>query len=166
MKSSTSRIRIFICSCMLSLVLISLILLKVHTKSFWIFSQAMAVIYAILSIILFYMLNKRKPNIYPSTIWHQLLHWLGLLGAIYLLNIFVRTGLLDTAQAGILTITLLALTCFSSGVYTDASFMLIGATLAILAAGATLFSSYLTLLMIPTILIVGIIIYIIIRKGN
>ncbi|MCH9643813.1 MAG: hypothetical protein K0U29_05615 [Gammaproteobacteria bacterium] len=166
MEQKLWRARLTVCSIMLIMALIGLILLDTRANGYWIYSQVMAVVYALLSIWLFYYLSKNDRESYPATIWHQLLHWLGFFGILYLLNLFVRTGLLDAAQTGIISLTLLAFCTFLSGVYTDASFMFIGIALACLAGVAVLLSSYLTVLMIPTLLVVAVIVYIIIHRDR
>lgn len=157
------RARMIVSLIMLALAFIGLIIMNVHSRSYWLYSRVMAVVYALLSISLFWYLNRGEHKVSTSTIWHQLLHWLGLLCAIYLVAVFVNTGLFGTTQAGLVTLTLLALTIFLSGVYTDPSFMLIGITLAIFAVGAALIEAYLSVLMIPVIAVAAVVIYLILR---
>lgn len=158
------KARLIVCISMLALAFIGLIIMDVHSASYWLYSRIMAVIYAILSIGLFWYLNRKQHKINSSTIWHQLLHWLGLLGAIYLVDIFVRTGIMGSTEAGLASLTLLALTIFLAGIYTDIAFILIGLTLGIFAAGAALIEAYLSVIMVPVILIAGLIIYLLLHK--
>lgn len=144
---------------MLLLALIGLLIMDLHPKSYWLYSRLMALIYALLSIGLFWYLSRGTHKVNRVTLWHQLLHWLGLIISIYLVSIFVDTGIMGSTEAGLVTLTLLALTVFLAGVYTHFSFMLIGLTLGVFAAAAALIEAYLSALMIPLILIVAAIIY-------
>lgn len=158
------KARLFVSLTMLALAAIGLVVMDLHARSYWVFSQIMAGLYAALCIWLFWYLNRGEHKVHGSTIWHQILHWAGLLLAVYITSIFVQTGVMASVQAGLMTLTLLALTIFLSGVYTDASFILIGITLAIFAVGAALAQAYLSALMIPVILIAAIVIYIMIHR--
>lgn len=158
------KARLYVCLTMLVLAFIGLIIMDLHSKTYWLYSRIMAVLYAILSLWLFWYLHRGEHKVHASTIWHQMLHWLGLLLAVYLTSIFVSTGVMGTTQAGLVTLTLLALTIFLAGVYTDTSFMLIGITLAIFAAGAALIEAYLSALMIPVILVAALVIYIMLHR--
>lgn len=160
------KARLIVCLLMLALAFVGLIVMDLHSGAYWLYSRIMAVIYALLSLWLFWYLHRGKHMIHGSTIWHQMLHWLGLLLAVYLTSIFVSTGVMGSTQAGLVTLVLLALTIFLAGVYTDTSFMLIGITLAIFAAGAALVQAYLSALMIPVILIAALIIYTILHRDK
>lgn len=158
------KARLFVSLTMLALAFVGLIIMDLHPRSYWVFSQIMAGTYAILSLWLFWYLRRGQHKVHGSTIWHQLLHWLGLLLTVYITSIFVSTGVMASLQAGLMTLTLLALTIFLTGVYTDASFMLIGITLAIFAAGAALVQAYLSALMIPVILLAALVIYVMLHR--
>ena len=158
------KARLFVSLAMLTLAFVGLIIMDLHPRGYWIFSQIMAGCYATLSLWLFWYLHRGEHKVHGSTIWHQLLHWLGLLLTVYITSIFVSTGVMASLQAGLMTLTLLALTVFLTGVYTDTSFILIGITLAIFAAGAALIQAYLSALMIPVILLSALVIYIMLHR--
>ena len=160
------KARLFVSLTMLGLAFLGLIIMDLHQRSYWVFSQIMSGLYAILSIWLYWYLNRGEQKVNGTTIWHQLLHWLGLLLAVYITSIFVSTGVMASIQAGLMTLTLLALTIFLAGVYTDTSFMLIGITLAIFAIGAALIQAYLSALMIPVILLAALVIFILLHRDK
>lgn len=158
------KARLSVSAMMLVLALLGVILLNIHAKGFWIYCESMSVIYAMLSIGLFCYLNRAPFKFHHICVWHQLLHWLGLLITVYLINIFVRTGLLDTTQAGLVTLTCLALTLYLLGVYTDIALMVIGIMLMLIAAASVLFASELWMFMVPLFIIVTGIIYVIVHR--
>ena len=164
------KARLIICGIMLVLAIVGLVIMNIHSASYWVYSRIMAVMYALLSIWLFWYLNRGEHKVHTSTIWHQILHWVGLIIAIYITSTFVNSGVVSSIQAGLFTLTLLALTVFLAGVYTDSAFMLIGIVLGIFAIGASLVEAYLSILMIPVIVIAAILIFFLIhhekRRGT
>lgn len=161
------KARLAVCFSMLILALIGLMIMTMWRTSYWYYSQFMSLIYAVLSIWLFLYLNlernRGEHTRSTSTIWHQLAHWLGLLGALYLVDTFVNAGIIDGTQAGLMMLVLLALTIFLVGIYADVTFVFIGVVLAAFAAGAALFGAYLSVVMIPVIIVAAGLIYYIVR---
>lgn len=153
------KARIAVCGIMLALAFIGLIVMDVHPKSYWLYCRLMSLAYAILSLWLFWILNRNGKTSFSSTFWHQLAHWTGLVASLYLVSLFVNSGIIGSMQAGLVTLTLLALTIFLAGVYSNISFVLIGITLGVFAAGAALVEAYLSVMMIPVVLIAGVMIY-------
>jgi hypothetical protein len=160
------KARLAVSGVMLILAFISLVLVDIHSKAYWYFCQALAVIYAILSLWLFWYLSRGEKQFTRSTIWHQILHWVGLLVALYLVNVFVRSGILNTLTAGVVTITLLALTIYLAGLYSDVIFVLIGITLAICAYVLAYVQTYLSLIIIPVIVVAAFIIFIVVHRDR
>jgi len=157
------KARLVVCGIMLVLAIIGLIIMNIHQNTYWMYSRIMAVIYGLLSIWLFWYLNRGEHKVHTSTIWHQILHWIGLIIAMYITSTFVNSGVVSSIQAGLFTLTLLALTVFLAGVYTDSAFMLIGIVLGIFAIGASLVEAYLSIIMIPVIIIAAIAIFFLIH---
>lgn len=160
------KARLVVCALMLALAFISLVLVDIHSKGYWLYSQTLAVIYAVLSIWLFWYLNRGDGKFTHSTIWHQILHWIGLLGALYLVHVFVTAGIISSLAAGVVTITMLALTIYLVGIYSDIAFVLIGVTLAIFAYCLAYVQSYLSIIMIPVILVAGFIIFMVVHRDR
>lgn len=160
------KARLIVSLAMLAFAAVGLIIMDLHPKGYWLYSQVMAVSYAGMSIWLFWYLHRGEQSVSGSTIWHQLLHWVGLLLAVYITSIFVSTGVMASVQAGLMTLTLLALTIFLAGVYTDSSFLLIGVALAVFAAGAALIQAYLSALMIPIFILTALVIFIMVHRDK
>ena len=115
------KARLIISIIMLVLALIGLIIIDMHSHSYWFYTQVMSCIYAILSLWLFWYVHYKQQALKVATIWHQILHWLGTLLLIYLTSLFINTGMMGTTQAGLMTLSMLALSIFLCGVYTDLS---------------------------------------------
>ena len=138
--------------------------MDIHSRAYWLYSQALSVIYALLSLWLFWYLNRDDGRFTRSTIWHQILHWAGLMVALYLVTVFVRAGIMGALTAGVVTMTLLALTIYLVGIYSDIIFVLIGVTLGILAYCLAYFQAYLSVIMIPVIVVAGGAIFFIVHR--
>lgn len=159
------RARLVVCGTMLVLAIIGIIIMNVHSQTYWVYSQVMALLYALLSLWLYWYLHRgQSREQLRTTFWHQLLHWFALLMSIYLIAVFVHTGILAANQAGLVTLTLLALTIFTAGLYVDISFVVIGVMLGIFAIAAALIETYLSVFMIPVVLIVAGVIYFITHR--
>ena len=115
---------------------------------------------------MFWYLNRGDGRFTRSTIWHQLLHWIGLLVALYLVHVFVSAGIISALAAGVVTITMLALTIYLVGIYSDIAFVLIGITLAICAYCLAYVQSYLSIIMIPVILVAAFIIFMVVHRDR
>ena len=155
------KVRIAVNLFILLLAFIALILVNFHAQSSWAFIRLMAVADAILSLFLFWYLNRGKHIVNRATIWHHLLHWVGMLACVYMIAMFVHSGIIGSNQAGLMVITILSLGLFLAGVYTEPTFLLIGVTLGIFAVAAAYIESYLTVFMLPVLLIAGGVIFVI-----
>ena len=152
------KTRITVFSIMLILGCIGLLIMDVHSKALLLYSQIIAVCYSLLSISLYAYVGK-KTDTDITTIWHQLIHWLWLIIMVYLTLFLVSTGIMSASQAGFMNISLLSLSVFINGVYSDPIFMLLGIMLTVFVASASMIQAYLSFIMIPLIIIVAVIIY-------
>ena len=97
----------------------------------------------------------------PSTIWREVVQWVGLGLAVYLISIFVNVGVIGQFQAGLMTLTLLALNTFTTGIYVEATFLAIGVALGLFALAAAIFIKYVyTIMLTITIGVVLLLIWI------
>lgn len=155
------KARLLIFFIMLILGFAGLFMINLHSKAFLFYSQVMAIVYALLCIGLHAYIERFSFAGIMATLWHQLLHWIGLLILIYLMSFLVGAGALKTSQAGFINLLLLAFSVFVAGVYTDPVFMLIGIMLAVFAAGSAMVQAHLWLIMIPLLIVIAVIIYLI-----
>ena len=144
-----AKARFFTASSLLLFAFIGLIVFTSKPHAYWFYTQLMAVIDALVCLWLFWYLHHRQAIQTMGTIWHQILHWAGTLMLIYLTSYFINTGIMASRQAGLTTMSLLALSLYLSGVYADPIFMVVGITLCIFALSAALIQSQLILLMTP-----------------
>ena len=120
-------------------------------------------VYAILALWLSWYTHRNPEIVRLVSLGHEILHWVGLILAVALISWFVHLGNLSRFNAGLVNLTLLALTVFLAGVYTDKTFLLIGVVLGIFAFFSALVVQYLWAIIIPILLggaiIVGLIVW-------
>lgn len=147
---------------MLLLGFLGLIITNTYPDISWIYWAILSVIYALLCIWLSIFL--KRWNVRPGhSVWRDIVHWIALLVAVYLNIIQVNAGVIGTLEGGILNMELLALATFLGGIYIDATFILIGLTLAYFVIVISLIQSYLLAAAIPIVIIAAIIIIIVAR---
>jgi hypothetical protein len=92
-------------------------------------------------------------QVWYKLIWTQVLHWGGLLLAIYLVYLLMSARGMDSANVGLVIVTMLALTTFLAGVYTGWLFCLAGVFLGIAALVATYIEANVWVLLLIAVLV-------------
>lgn len=106
-------------------------------------------VFALLCLWLSWIDYHDKHKFSGITLWHEFLHWIATLAAVYIVAVFVHNGLVSNITAGLFVLMLLALSIFLAGIYIDVTFLLIGALLGTFALTAVLFFKYLLIIAIP-----------------
>src|SRR3989344_2508063 len=83
------KARFIVSVIMLILAFINSLIIEIHPL-FWIFTYIMAGIDAILTIWLVWYVRQHLTVPFPGNLWHMVLHWIGLVAALYLIAVFVR----------------------------------------------------------------------------
>lgn len=149
------RARAFVALIMLALSFIGLVITDVTHNGAFLYWQIMVPIFAVLCIGLSFYIRSSVDVFRPVTIWHEILHWIGLCGAVSLIWFYVDLGTMGRFEAGLVILTLLALTVFLIGIYVDYAFIIIGLMLGVFAGSAALVEEYLFTVMLPLTIIVG-----------
>lgn len=158
------KMRLFIAIMMLGLSFIGLIVSDLRANGAWNYWRIMVPIFAILSLFLSWYLRWKQKIITPTTIWHELVQWVGLALGVYLVNAFVNVGLLGRFEAGLVVLTMLALNTFIAGIYIERTFFVIGLLLGLFAAAAALLAAYIYTIMLPVTIGVAIFLIWLARK--
>ncbi|MBP9841535.1 MAG: hypothetical protein KBC64_03810 [Simkaniaceae bacterium] len=144
---------------MIILAFVGLIVTDIHRDRAWEYWRLMAVVFAALCIGLSVYLRK-KQAISAVSIWHEIVHWGGLGAAIYLVSFLVGLGIMGRFEAALMVLTLLALTTFLAGVYTEISFVMIGILLGCFVAGIAYIEEYLYGILLPLMVVAaGVLVY-------
>lgn len=89
-------------------------------------------------------------------ILRQLLHWLGPIVAVWIIFLQLARGQMDADAVALMTLVILAVTCFMAGVHFDRSFYWVSAVLAFAAVISTEVEAYLWMLAVIAILAIAI----------
>lgn len=134
--------------------LIGLIFSDVARAGSWNYWRVMVPIFAIAGLGLTLYLRKVQKETAIKTIWHELLQWLGLIGVIFILSVYVSMGIIGRFEAGLFVLTILAFNLFVLGIYIEITFLFIGLILALISMGAGVFAEYLYTIIIPLSILV------------
>jgi len=151
--------RLLIVGVLSVLVMIGLFLTNVshlHARYYW---SAMFPIFGIVS--LWHELS--GPNSNPGPLWkrilRQVLHWLGPIVAVQIIFLQLTRGQMDADAVALVTLVILAVTCFMAGVHMDRSFYWVSAALAFAAVVGTEVEAYLWMLAAIAIIAVAITVF-------
>lgn len=93
---------------MLGIALFGLISADIEAGGAWDYWSVMTPVYAVLSLGLSLYLHHMKLRVAVFTIWHEVLHWGGLLVAVYVVSLLISIGLMSRFLAGLQVLLLLA----------------------------------------------------------
>ena len=151
------KVRLGVGLTMLLLAFIGMVVTDVRTEGGWSYWKWIVPVYALLALWLSWYVKRQKQTVSPITIWHEILHWVGLICVIYLVSHLVQVGTISRFIAGIFQLILLSFGVFLAGIYIEPMFILIGIVLGIFALITALLVQYMYSIVIP-ILIAGAII--------
>ena len=151
--------RLLIVGVLCVLVMIGLFLTNVsrlHARYYW---SAMFPIFGIVS--LWHELAGPSSNAGPvwRTILRQVLHWLGPIVAVQIIFLQLARGQMDADSVALVTLIILAVTCFMAGVHMDRSFYWVSAALALAAVIGTEVEAYLWMLAAIAIVAIAITVF-------
>jgi len=128
------------------LVMIGLFLTNVsrlHARYYW---SAMFPIFGIVSVWHELLGPSRNPGPIWKRILRQALHWLGPIVAVRIIFLQLARGQMDADAVALVTLLILAVTCFMAGVHMDRSFYWVSVALAFAAIIGTEVEAYLWML--------------------
>lgn len=156
------KVRLTVAIIMLVLAFIGIIFTNIFSTGAWGYWKTIVPIYALMALWLSWFMRRDQTVVKPITIWHEVLHWVGLFGTILLVELYIESGLLSRTLASLFALTLLSLTVFTIGIYVESTFILIGIILALFATIVAVAIEYLYAFTIPALVIgIGVIVYMI-----
>lgn len=150
--------RLGVAIAMLLLAFLGMIVTDIRSTGGWDYWRWVIPIYALLALWLSWYIQRQTQEIRPITLWHELLHWVGLMLAVFMVSYYVHLGTVSRFTAGIFDLTLLSLAIFLAGIYIEKTFLLIGVILGLFALLSVFVVQYLYALMIPLVIAGGIIV--------
>ena len=166
MHSHPWRARVIVTLLMVILGFIGLVITDISKVHAWTYWRLMVPVFAILCLGLSWYLRKGQHVVRITTIWHEILHWIGLGLSVYLVDLFVRIGIMGRFEAALMVLTLLSLTTFLAGLYVDVTFVAIGILLGAFVAGAAYLEEYLYSIFLPITLGAVIVLFLIIHRSH
>lgn len=158
------KMRLFIAIIMLGLSFIGLIVSDLRANGAWNYWRVMVPVFAVLCLFLSWYLRHKQKIMTVTTIWHELVQWFGLALGVYLISVFVNSGLIGRFEAGLVVLTMLALNTFITGIYVESTFFVIGILLGLFAAAAALLAAYIYTIMLPVTIGVAVLLIWLARK--
>ncbi len=149
------RARLIIGLIMLVFSFIGLVIADIKKEGAWLYWRIMVPVFALLCLWLSWYLRRVKHSLSAIKIWHEILHWCGLLISVYLVSVLVGMGVMERLDASLVVIILLALTTFIAGIYIEFTFIPIGIMLGLFALGAALTEEYLYSVMLPITIVIA-----------
>ena len=128
---------------MLFLAFLGMIVTDVRATGGWDYWKWMVPVYAILALWLSWYVRRQTQAVSPITLGHELLHWIGLVLAVFLVSYLVHLGTISRVIAGIFDLVLISFAVFLAGIYIERTFILIGVILGIFALLAATVVQYL-----------------------
>jgi hypothetical protein len=128
---------------------IGVIITDVIKDGAWKYWQFLCIIYALISLLLSWQVKRKRWKTSLLTVWHELAHWAGLIGAIFIVSYFVKIGLVSRFIASLLSLILLTLTTYLAGIYIETTLIFVSIVLAIFALGIAFSAHYLYSILLP-----------------
>ena len=160
------KLRFFISCLMIALAFVGLVVTELRQDGAWNYWRFLCIVFAIISIGMNFFLRKKEKVSFLATFWHELFHWLGLLFTVTIVSVMVEVGILGRFLSSITVLTLLALSTYLAGVYTDITLAFVGIVLALFTLGLSVVSAYLYPAIIPLILIMGLLFWIYLKRKH
>lgn len=133
---------------------VGVLLMQIGSKYAWEYWQALSLFFALLCFFLGYYFRKVKALPTISTLWHELLHWVGLLLCVFLLSQMVEMGSLGRFEASLMVLILLGFSIFIVGVYLEPPLMIVGGIMGCSALALSFFNEYFYSLFFPAALVI------------
>ncbi|MBL7217988.1 MAG: hypothetical protein ISS62_09885 [Desulfobacteraceae bacterium] len=123
------------------------------SKGFW-YWVAMAPLFWGGSIFMEWSRVKQRGESRFKIIRRQIIHWVGYLVAVHLVFLLNYTGRMNSADAGLVALLVLAVSTFFAGVYSDWRIIFVSIFLGSAVAGAALVEEFIWLALIPVVVII------------
>ncbi len=147
--------RSIVCLIMLLLAFFGIIFTDVRSTGGWTYWRVVVPIYALMALWLSWYLRRKQHSISAVTIWHELLHWLGLIASTFLVSEILQMGIVSRFSAGIIVLALVSQAVFLAGIYIETTFLFIGIVLGVFAWMVAFTVEYLFAFAILTIVLAG-----------
>jgi hypothetical protein len=139
-------------SCSLLIILfglISLLFWEANGRVFWLYCCIMVGLDALCCLVIAAFGYEHSAKRRWARFWKQILHWLGFVGVVYLLNSLIVMGTFLPKNAGLILLGLLGFSVYLAGLAIDLWLILVGVLLVLLAMSVVWAHQYVWFLVIP-----------------
>jgi len=144
--------RISVSIAMIAIACIGLIVTDIHAAAGWHYWRIATLIFALLALWLSWYLRRKQQSLSPVKLWHEVLHWIGLMVTVLMVSVFVKIGIIGRFEASLCILALLAQSVFLAGIYIETTFLFVGIILGLFAVGVALLSEYLYAVALPILI--------------
>ena len=128
-------------------------------KSFW-FWASMVPVFGIVSVVMGWSKARRRGEGISRIIRVQLLHWIGLLAAVFLIFfLYDPAGRINDNDLALVMLLALALATFLAGVHFDWRFLIVGVILGATLAGAAFVEPIIWQVVLPLAVALGVVVF-------
>lgn len=157
METNIWKARLGVAIAMLVLAFVGMVVTDLNQAGGWDYWKWVIPVYAILALWLSWFTRQKSDAIRPITIWHELIHWSGLVMAVLIVSYLQSTGTISRLAAGLFDMILLSMAIFLAGIYIEATFFVIGIALALLALFSGFILQYIWAFVVPVLVAAAII---------
>ncbi len=146
--------RFWVCVILLALSFIGLVFTNLYEEGGWYYWKYAVPVYALIALWLSWYLRQNKQSLSLLTLGHEIFHWLGLMGAAFLVTQFYHMGVFSRLIGSLVDLLLIAQAFFLAGIYIERTFIFIGIVLAIFSWSVAFTITYIYIyIALPVVLI-------------
>jgi len=126
----------------------------------------MAPTFGVISITAAWWRAHRRDESVSNAIWRQVMHWAGVVGAVYLIYLLQRTGRMTNEAAGLGALITVALSTFLAGAHSDWRLMVVGVVLGVTVVGFAILEQLIWIVVLPLLVIIIIAMVLYMRRAR
>jgi hypothetical protein len=126
----------------------------------------MAPTFGVVSIVAAWWRATLRGESVVMAVQRQVLHWAGVIGAVYLIYLLQSTGRMENEAAGLAALIVIALSAFLAGVHTDWRLMVLGAILSVTVVGFAILEQIIWIVVLPVMLMIVVVVVLYIRRSR
>jgi hypothetical protein len=126
----------------------------------------MAPTFGVISVAAAWWRAYRLSESVATAVQRQVLHWAGVVGAVYLLYLLQSTGRIANEAAGLAALLVIALASFLAGVHSDWRLMVLGAVLGVTVVGFAILEQIIWVVVLPLMVIIIVALALYVRRAR
>lgn len=159
------KVRLVIVLTLLVLGFIGIMISTFSPSGSWLYWRIISFVFAILCIWLAWYMRRNLLHKGRGW-WYVLLHWVGTLIAVFMLDGFTSIGVLGSLSAGMVVLSIFGLSFFVAGIYLDVSYILVGITFFVFSFATAFFETYLPLITLPVVVVIALIAWFVVSRSR